>query len=192
MYINKLTNENGHVVAETVYENKATTVDEAIKYFIYLDNPAGRELIGIANTEEDAKRIKADKDKEWKTGDYWNTFISTKELEEVSMYDSFEEINKDIKKPNGKPLKKSEVKIDPKKFQPQKYFAEDSRDFIGEERDHYYDYYRRFAIYKNEDGTYETEVFGKKLNSKTFEELKTLIDKEIVDKIEDRIPELTK
>ena len=34
----------------------------------------------------------------------------------------------------------------------------------------------------------ETEVFEKKLTSKSFDELKTMIDKEIVDRIEDRIP----
>ena len=137
MYVNEISKEDGKIVCKTVYENKAEAKDEAIKYYIYLDNPSGRELIGIANSEEEAKKIKAEKDKEWKTGDYWNTFISTKELEEISMYDSFEEIDKGMKKPNGKPLKKTEVEIDPKKIQRQNALVEDSRDFIGEENDHF-------------------------------------------------------
>lgn len=58
-----------------------------MKYYIYLMSPYGTELIGITDSYEKALEIKANKDKDWKIGDFWNTTIETKKLKEYSYYD---------------------------------------------------------------------------------------------------------
>lgn len=56
-------------------------------FYVYMDHPYGKELIGKSEDPEVAKKIKADKDAKWEPGFMWRTRITEKEEREVSYYD---------------------------------------------------------------------------------------------------------
>lgn len=55
-------------------------------YYVYLNSPAGTELIG-SGTKETCEKIKAEKDKEWQPGYFWHTEISEVKIKEYNLWD---------------------------------------------------------------------------------------------------------
>ena len=56
-------------------------------FYVYQDSPYGTELIGRAETHEEAEKIKAKRDAQWEPGFLWSTRITEKEEKETSCYD---------------------------------------------------------------------------------------------------------
>ena len=56
------------------------------QYYVYLDSPAGTELIGRGD-KETCERIKAEKDKQWRKGYMWSTRIESKPEKETNYWD---------------------------------------------------------------------------------------------------------
>ena len=56
-------------------------------YYVYLDTPAGTELIGSAKDRETAEIIKAKKDADWEPGFMWSTRITERIEQETNFYD---------------------------------------------------------------------------------------------------------
>ena len=110
--------------------------------------------------------------------------IKKNEPEKVETNDSFEEIDKAMKKPNGKPLKRTEIEIDPEAVQVKKIVA-DSRGYIGEYNEYFYEHYRGVNVYKKAEDKYEAEVLGKMVEGKTPEETRDLIDEVIKNNVEE-------
>jgi hypothetical protein len=54
--------------------------------YVYLDSPAGTELIGRGD-KETCERIKAEKDKQWRKGYMWSTRIESKPQKETNYWD---------------------------------------------------------------------------------------------------------
>lgn len=70
-------------------KSEEENIEESVenkKYYVYMDSPyASAELIGSADSKEEAETIKAKKDAEWKPGYLWNTYISDKEIKETNL-----------------------------------------------------------------------------------------------------------
>lgn len=56
-------------------------------FYVYLDNPYGTELIGQSENYEAVKKIKEEKDKQWKQGFLWQTRITKTKEKEFSCFD---------------------------------------------------------------------------------------------------------
>lgn len=56
-------------------------------FYVYLDNPYGTELIGCNEDYEAAKKVKEEKDKQWKPGYLWQTRITEIKEKEFSCFD---------------------------------------------------------------------------------------------------------
>lgn len=70
---------------EKEFENNL--FEESTKqYYVYLDSPAGTELIGRGD-KETCERIKAEKDKQWRKGYMWSTRIESKPEKETNYWD---------------------------------------------------------------------------------------------------------
>lgn len=80
--------EQGEVEASAQLNNNEDINEDLnpTKWYVYMDSPyASAELIGSADTKEEAEKIKAEKDKEWRTGYLWRTYITDKPIEEKSL-----------------------------------------------------------------------------------------------------------
>lgn len=55
-------------------------------FYVYLESPYGKEMIGRYKTRAEAEQRKAEKEKEWKPGYLWHVTISTNSNEEYSLY----------------------------------------------------------------------------------------------------------
>ena len=68
-------------------EDASIQIEEDVEqYYVYLDSPAGTELIGSGD-KESCERIKAEKDKQWHKGYMWSTRIESKPEKETSYWD---------------------------------------------------------------------------------------------------------
>lgn len=56
-------------------------------FYVYLDNPYGTELIGQSENYEVVRKIKEEKDKQWKQGYLWQTRITKTKEKEFSCFD---------------------------------------------------------------------------------------------------------
>ena len=56
-------------------------------FYVYMDSFFGKELIGTADTEEGALKIKKEKDAQWRPGFFWCTHISNQPEKEYSLFD---------------------------------------------------------------------------------------------------------
>ena len=56
-------------------------------FYIYLDNLYGTELIGQNKDYKIAKKIKEEKDKQWKQGYLWQTRITETKEKEFTCFD---------------------------------------------------------------------------------------------------------
>lgn len=56
-------------------------------FYFYLDNPYGTELIGQSEDYETVKKIKKEKDKQWKQGYLWQTRITEAKEKEFAYFD---------------------------------------------------------------------------------------------------------
>lgn len=56
-------------------------------FYVYMDSYYGTELIGASEDYNEAQRIKAEKDAQWKPGYMWNTHITDKKEKEFSYFD---------------------------------------------------------------------------------------------------------
>ena len=106
------------------------------------------------------------------------------EVQPVATADSFEEIDKGMKKPDGKPLEKKDVEIDAEAVQAKK-IVEDSRAYIGEYNEYFYEHYRGVNVYKKAEDKFEAEVLGKVISGKTGEEARELIDEVIKENVDE-------
>ena len=68
-------------------EDASIQIEEDVEqYYVYLDSPAGIELIGSGD-KESCERIKAEKDKQWRKGYMWSTRIESKPEKETNYWD---------------------------------------------------------------------------------------------------------
>ena len=68
-------------------EDASIQIEEDVEqYYVYLDSPAGTELIGSGD-KESCERIKAEKDKQWRKGYMWSTRIESKPEKETNYWD---------------------------------------------------------------------------------------------------------
>lgn len=56
-------------------------------FYVYLDSPYGTELIGQSENCETVKKIKEEKDKQWKQGYLWQTRITEIKEKEFTCFD---------------------------------------------------------------------------------------------------------
>jgi len=79
--------EKAVFIKETPGHKASEWEDPEKKFFVYMTSPYGKDLIGTANTYEQAKQIKAEQDAKWEPGFLWSTHISSYEEKEFSHLD---------------------------------------------------------------------------------------------------------